>query len=124
MGANGAREIDAWLREGGVVVTASDRAARAIASAYHRARLDEGLKAWVAPEVLSWQRFARREWERRSADGRLVLNAIQERAIWADLVVTGGHAAATLSASRHRLASMAMEAHALLCSYADRLLDA
>ena len=124
MGAKQAREIDAWLREGGVVVTASDRAARAISSAYHHARLDEGLKAWIAPEVMSWQRFAGQEWEQRSADGRLVLNAIQERAIWADLVVTGGHAAATLSASRHRLAAMAMEAHALLCSYSNRLLDA
>jgi ATP-dependent helicase/nuclease subunit B len=123
MGANQTPEIDAWLRDGGVVVTASDRAARAISSAYHRRRLAEGRKAWTAPAVVDWQRFAREEWERRSTDARLVLNPIQERAIWVEIVAAGGHAAATLPESRHRLAAMAMEAHSLLGSYAPRLLD-
>ena len=122
MGTNQALEIDAWLRDGGVVVTASERAARAIASAYHRARLDEGQKAWAAPEILSWQRFAHREWEERATDWRLVLNPIQERAIWVEIVASGGHAAATLAESRHRLAALAMDAHSLLCSHAARLL--
>jgi probable DNA repair protein len=123
MGANQAREIDAWLRDGGIVVAASDRAARAIASAYHRARLEEGKRAWAAPEILSWQHFASREWERRTNDGRLVLNTLQEQAIWTEIVAAGGHAATTLEAGRQRLAAMAMNAHALLCSYAVSLLD-
>jgi ATP-dependent helicase/nuclease subunit B len=123
MGANQTPEIDAWLRDGGVVITASDRAARAISSAYNRSRLAEGRKAWTAPAVTDWQRFAREEWERRSTDARLVLNPIQERAIWVEIVAAGGHAAATLPESRHRLAAMAMEAHSLLGSYAPRLLD-
>jgi ATP-dependent helicase/nuclease subunit B len=123
MGANQALEIDAWLRDGGVVVTASDRAARAIASAYHRARLEEGRKAWTAPEVVSSQLFARREWQQRARDSRLVLNPIQERALWSGIVAAGGHAAATLEASRDRLAAMAMEANALLCSHAPQLLN-
>jgi ATP-dependent helicase/nuclease subunit B len=123
MGANQAVEIDAWLRNGGTVVTASDRAARAIGAAYHRSRLAEGHSAWVAPRILDWQSFARGEWQQRDPEGRLVLNPLQERAIWAEIVSTGGHAAATLPESRHRLATMAMEAHALLCSYAPRLLD-
>jgi hypothetical protein len=42
-------EIDAWLRDGGLVVTASDRAARALGAAFHRARRAEGLLAWPAP---------------------------------------------------------------------------
>ena len=44
--------IDAWLRGGGLVVTASDRAARALATNFHRARRAEGLSAWPAPTVL------------------------------------------------------------------------
>ncbi len=123
MGTNQALEIDAWLRDGGIVVTASDRAARAIASAYHRARLNEGLKAWNAPEIVSWRLFARREWERRAQDSRLVLNPIQERALWIAIVASGGYAAATLEQSRDRLGAMAMEANGLLCSYAPRFLD-
>ena len=114
--------MDAWLRDDGVVVTASDRAARAIRSAYHRARLDEGQKAWAAPEILSWQRFVRREWEERATDGRLVLNPMQERDLWAEIAASGGHAAATLAESRHRLAALAMDAHSLLCSHAAQLL--
>src|SRR5579863_9755470 len=123
MGTNQARELDAWLRDGGIVMAASDRAARALASMYHQARLAEGKKAWAAPEILSWQHFARREWERRTNDGRLVLNALQERAIWTDVVAAGGHAATTLEAGRQRLAEMAMNAHTLVCSYAAGLLD-
>jgi hypothetical protein len=36
MGALAADEINAWLREGGVVVTASDRATRSLAAGFHR----------------------------------------------------------------------------------------
>jgi len=42
--------MDAWLRDGGLVITASDRAARAIAAVFHRARQAEGLTAWPAPK--------------------------------------------------------------------------
>jgi probable DNA repair protein len=117
-------EIDAGLRAGERVVTASDRAARSVLSAFHRARRAEGLTAWVAPNVMSWQSFARSAWDERSADGRLVLNFAQEQVLWADIVERGDQPAATLEGPRHRLASMAMEAHELLCSYAPRLLEA
>ncbi|KAA6464794.1 hypothetical protein DYQ86_02215 [Acidobacteria bacterium AB60] len=124
MGSTHALEIDAWLREGGVVVTASERAARALAGTYHRERLREGKTAWTSPEILSWPQFVRRAWEHRSQDGRFLLNHLQERALWTDIVAAGGHAAATLAPSRQRLSAMAMDAHALLCSYAPRFLEA
>src|ERR1035437_1335395 len=80
-----AAEIDAWLREGGQVVTASDRAARALADAFHRARLNEGLSAWPAPNILDWKSFARAAWQQRTADARLLLNPAQEEALWVEI---------------------------------------
>ncbi|MGD0942019.1 MAG: PD-(D/E)XK nuclease family protein [Terracidiphilus sp.] len=115
-------EIDGWLREGGLVVTASDRAARALATAFHRARRAEGLSAWPAPGVLDWKSFSRGEWERRSDDARLLLNPTQERKLWVELAGNEPSLATALERPRHRLAALAMEAHELLCSYAPRFL--
>jgi ATP-dependent helicase/nuclease subunit B len=115
-------EIDAWLRSGALVVTASDRAARALELAFHRARRAEGLTAWPAPNILDWKSFARAEWEKRALDGRLLLNPAQEQFLWADLAGADRQMATLLEGPRHRLASLAMEAHALLCDYAPRYL--
>jgi hypothetical protein len=71
MGARREAEVDAWLCQGGLVVTASERAARALGSAFHRARQAEGLTAWPAPNILDWQNFVRSAWQERSFDGRL-----------------------------------------------------
>lgn len=111
-------EIHAWLRDGGRVVTASDRAARAIRTAFHRARRGEGLSAWHAPNVLDWKSFARVEWEQRSLDDRLLLNPTQEQALWTEIAANSAHLATVLEGPRHRLAGMAMEAHEFLCSFA------
>jgi len=122
MGVLAAVEIDAWLREGGLVVTASDRAARAVASAFHRARHAEGLTAWPAPNILDWQSFVRRAWEDRGADGRLLLNPAQEEALWFAIAGQDSSLASLLEGPRHRLATLAMEAHELICSYAPQFL--
>ncbi|HYS45552.1 MAG TPA: hypothetical protein VEM35_03890, partial [Rhizomicrobium sp.] len=123
MGANSAAEIDAWLRGGGLVVTASNRAARAITSGFHRARLAEGLTAWPAPQVLDWQQFVRTAWDDEAADGRLLLNIRQEKSLWERIIGDSGHSAALLDKPRQRLAAMAMEAQQLLCTYAPRFLN-
>ena len=115
-------EAYAWLREGGLVVTASDRAARALRSAFYRARQAEGLAAWPAPRILDWQSFARAEWTARSLDGRLLLNRTQEQALWVEIAAGDPRPATVLPGPRNRLAAMAMEAHELLASYAPRLL--
>ena len=47
-------QIDDWFRSGGIVVTASERAARSLAQAYHRRRPAEGLSAWPAPNIQAW----------------------------------------------------------------------
>ena len=115
-------EIDAWLRNGGPVVTASDRAARALAAAFHRARRAEGLLAWPAPKILDWKSFVRAAWEERTRDGRLLLNPTQEQSLWAEIAGADGRLATLLESPRHRLAALAMEAHELLCGYAPQFL--
>jgi probable DNA repair protein len=124
MGALAADEINAWLREGGMVVTASDRAARALAAGFHRARRAEGLSAWPAPNILDWKSFVRITWEQRTADARLLLNPAQEQALWVEIAGADRSLATLLEGPRHRLAALAMEAHELLCSYAPQFLRA
>lgn len=116
-------KIDAWLRNGGTVVTASDRAARAVTAAYHHARRAEGLSAWSAPHVLGAAAFARAAWDERRRDGRLLLNPVQEQRIWAEIIGQGPHPAALLDGPRQRLAQLAMEAHELLCNFAPHYLQ-
>ncbi len=117
-------DVDAWLRDGGVVVAASERAARALASSFHKARRAEGLAAWPSPQILDWSRFVRTSWESYAADARLLLNTAQERQLWAQLIAAHSPLAAALEGNRYRLADMAMEAHSLLCRYAPQFLQA
>jgi ATP-dependent helicase/nuclease subunit B len=124
MGPSAGVEIDAWLRQGGVVVTASERAARALASAFHRARRAEGLTAWTAPNIQDWNSFVRSAWAAHNSDGRLLLNRTQEQSLWASLAPTESRMATLLEGPRYRLAALAMEAHELLCSHAPRFLRA
>lgn len=116
--------IDAWLRSGGWVVTASERASRALLAGYHRARRAEGLAAWPAPAIQPWSEFVRDAWQQRAGDPRLILNAAQEQAIWAGIIAAHPQGAGLLEGPRHRMARLAVEAHALLCTYAPQLLQA
>ena len=122
MGPLAGAEIDGWLHQGGLVITASDRAARALRLAFHRRRSAEGLAAWPAPSIVDWASFVRASWEDRNTDGRMLLNHAQEQSLWADIAGSERHLATVLEAPLHRLAAMAMRAHELLCSYAPRYL--
>jgi ATP-dependent helicase/nuclease subunit B len=121
MGFISAPEVDAWLRGGGGVVAASERAARAVKAAFHRARRVEGLTAWPAPQVLDWMSFARSAWADRGGDG-LLLNALQEESLWCRIIRDSGHTAGWTESPRRRLAQLAMEAHELLCAHVPHLL--
>ncbi len=119
-----APDVDGWLLSGGIVIAASDRAARAVRAAYHRQRRAEGLSAWAAPEVFEWSTFARQEWERRVTDSRLVLNTKQEQSLWARIIADSDKTEGWLEGPRRRLADLATEAHNLLCDYAPEYLRA
>ena len=115
--------IDAWLAHGGLVVAASERAARALTADFHRNRQREGLTAWPAPEILDWHSFVESAWLEHSADPRLILNPLQEQSLWAAIARESDVSSATLlPGPLHRLAALAMEAHGLLCTYAPKLL--
>ncbi len=116
-------EIDAWLRSGGLVVTASERAARSLTVAFNRARRAEGLTAWLAPKIQDWKTFVRNAWDEHNLDSRLVLNSLQEHSLWAGIVTAAAPEAARLAGARDRLAALAMEAHGLICAYAPQLLN-
>ncbi len=123
MNSQHSSEIDAWLRSGGLVVTASERAARSIAAAFNRSRRAEGLTAWLTPNIQDFQTFVRTAWEQRRSDDRLVLNSLQEHSLWAGVVAAAAPEAARLAGARDRLAALAMEAHDLICAYAPRFLN-
>lgn len=114
--------IDAWLRGSGIVVTASERAARSLTAAFHRARRDEGLTAWPTPNIRDWHDFARTAWDERVLDGRVVLSPLQEQSLWARIVAHAAPEAVQLAGAGDRLAALAMDAHHLLCEYAPQFL--
>ena len=108
---------------GGWLVASSDRAARAFASEFHRQRADEGLTAWVAPEIRTWKTFVEEAWQARATDSRMVLTTAQEQSLWEQILVTSPTTSDWLDGPRHRIARLAREAHELLCAYSPRCLD-
>jgi ATP-dependent helicase/nuclease subunit B len=124
MGTLAAREMDAWLRDGGMVVTGSERAARALRAQFNRARRADGLTAWAAPRIDDWKSFARDAWVEGNVDGRLLLNPTQERALWASIVERDRLPATLLEGPRQRVAALAMDAHELIASHAPKYLRA
>lgn len=115
--------LDAWLRQGGVVVASSDRAARFLQAEFHRRRRAENLSAWPSPAISDWNGFVINAWQRFTPDSRLLLSPAQEQLIWSEIIHSPQHLPTTLPASVRRLAAMAMEAHDLLSSYAPRYLN-
>ena len=122
MGAESTMDVDAWLLAGGTVVAASERAARWMATKFHRARQAEGHTAWPTPAILDWHSFLRGCWDRKMTDDRVVLNPLQEQALWTRLITQSAPAATAVAGTAERLGALAMEAHHLLCNYAPQLL--
>ncbi len=123
MGTSAGRLVDKWLGDGGIVLAASDRAARALQRAYHHRRQDDGLTAWPAPAIHSWPAFTRTEWEERESDNRMLLTPMQEQSLWAEIIGREAHLATVLEGPRESLAALAMRANELLASYSPRYLQ-
>lgn len=123
MGTQSGADLDAWLREGGVVVVSSNRAARSLEAKFHRRRRDEGLSVWPSPAITDWNVFVTNAWQELAADARLLLSPAQEQQIWSEIIYSDKHLPTILPASVRRLAATARDAHDLLCGYAPRYLE-
>jgi probable DNA repair protein len=117
-------ELAQWLEAGGLIVTASERAARALNASYHQVRRERGDTAWTTPRIEPWQQFLERQWLELAGDPRMILSLQQEQTLWATVADSESELATTLEPSRARLGKMAMEAHALLCAYSPHSLNA
>jgi ATP-dependent helicase/nuclease subunit B len=115
--------IDNWLAAGGVVLASNERLARSLRGIYNRRREGEGLAAWPTPRIFEWKSFVRQQWDQLFTDGRMILSPLQEEWLFARIMQNSTVTAATLHGPRMRLASLAREAHELLCSYAPDYLD-
>lgn len=113
--------VEAWLARSGVVLTASERAARAVAADFHAARQREGLRAWATPAIYAWDRWLEDEWLSRNKHGRMLLQPLQERALWTRAME--GSRYGDMMLSGRRLAGMAQSAYRLLCAYAPDSLE-
>ena len=122
-GARLAAQACRWLSTGGMVIAASERAARALTASYHQIQSSQGKTAWPTPEIVHWQQFVRSQWQQRMHDGRLLLAPLQEESLWTTVAGADSHLATAIESSRARLGKLAMEAHALLCAYAPAQLD-
>jgi probable DNA repair protein len=126
------------LAAGRTLVVASRHRAAALQQAWARARVAAGDAVWRTPEILTFDAWLAREWLRARDQGRLLsprqlLNAAQERRIWAqvlsELEQQGGgeplvvHAQALVhAATRARRSLVDVAAHAVTAE--ERLLAA
>lgn len=108
--------IDGWLDEGGTVLAASERAARALLAEYAEAREAEGRFAWRTPAIFSWDSWLQDQWRKRDSDGKLLLNALQEKSLWMQEIASSRRGRGLLHGGRLAVASQ--RAYRLICDYA------
>jgi probable DNA repair protein len=104
------------------VLTGNERAARAIAAEIHAARRAEGRFAWATPAAANWDGWVRDEWLQRNDAGRMLLNPLQERALWTEVIQASEAGNGLLHPER--LATAAQRAYRLLADYAPEMLTA
>lgn len=84
----------AAIAPGTTVVTANKRLARTLQALYARSEQACGRAAWDTPDILPWRAWMQRDWEAlvlgsaigRSAPPGLLLDPLQEHALWRDIV--------------------------------------
>lgn len=111
-------EAAGTLEAGGIVVTSTARAARAMRRRYAAAERARGLESWVSPRILDWDQWLSEIWRRRLEAGsetRLLLSREQEHRIWSRLVAPSIEGAHLISTSG--VADLALRAYSLLATY-------
>src|SRR5580704_18834043 len=114
--------IAAAIQAGDTVIASSARAARAVRRLHGEAQRKQGVAAWQAPDILDWDSWLNRLWQkclRSGGETRLLLTTLQEQQVWVRLVkpaIEGRRLISVLG-----VAELAQQAYALLCAY--RALD-
>jgi ATP-dependent helicase/nuclease subunit B len=114
--------IAAAIENGDTVITSTARASRALRRSYGEAQRSQGREAWQSPDILDWDSWLNRLWQKRLRSGdetRLLLTTLQEQQIWVRVVkpaIEGRRLISVLG-----VAELAQQAYALLCTY--RALD-
>ena len=106
-----ALHVDAALKRGAVVLTPNLRTARRLAAAFDDARRSEGMAAWQPANVLSWTAWTSSQWQTAiltGAETRVLLNDLQERAVWQNVLKQDAAQSLRPIASQARLCSGAL----------------
>ncbi len=114
--ARGLPELDAALLRGAVVLTPTLRATRHCLQRYDAGRQLERASAWQAPVVLAWSAWISSLWRDAVVCGiesRVLLNSLQERALWKRVI-----------AEQMQSGSLPSSAQLRLCASAVRLIGA
>jgi ATP-dependent helicase/nuclease subunit B len=110
--------IAAAIQAGDTVIASSARAARALRRLHGEAQREQGRQAWQAPDILDWDSWLNRLWQKRLRSGsetRLLLTALQEQQVWVRLVRPRIEGRRLISVPG--VAELAQQAYALLCTY-------
>jgi len=110
--------VFAALERNALVLTANQRAARTLHSAYARRMRAEGHTVWQPPAILTWEIWTETLWQQlllRGVETRVLLNPMQERLLWKDILAQD--ALARTLRSPESLATLAADAWTLLARY-------
>lgn len=110
--------IAAAIEAGDTVIASSARAARALRRVHAESRRNEGLTAWPSPEILDWESWLNRLWQKQLRSGnetRLLLTPLQEQQVWVRLVKPAIEGRRLISPGG--VADLAQDAYALLYDY-------
>jgi ATP-dependent helicase/nuclease subunit B len=110
--------IAAAIQAGETVIASSARAARALRRLHAEAQRRQGLAAWQSPDILDWDSWLNRLWQKRLRSGsetRLLLTNLQEQQIWVRLVKPSIEGLRLISVPG--VAELAQQAYGLLCAY-------
>ncbi len=110
--------IAAAIQAGDTVIASSARAARALRRLHGEAQREQGREAWQSPDILDWDSWLNRLWQKRLRSGsetRLLLTALQEQQVWVRLVRPRIEGRRLISVPG--VAELAQQAYALLCTY-------
>ncbi len=106
------------LDRGGVILTANARAARALHLRYAEHKQAEHAIAWPTPQILDLYSWLTEQWQSLLLTGtedRLLLNDLQERALWERLITPAVVKLSLIEPAR--LAALAQDAYSLLAAY-------